>query len=227
MQVFGDQDADGFYYGECNGQRGLVPSNIVAMIEVDDAEAAMQLLSNSCPSIVPDSSVTSSPASSQNSTNLDHQQSMFIGALIKLFTKAVICYQLFYFVSVYSKSYAMHSACIFCMFCLFCVASRPSVPRGRGRVPGRVRFACLARPAQVTDILVCERNKLQGERRTFRAGLTIRGALYQYKAWAPTTPSKSHTMGRLLPPFCVCMAELSNTRRAKSCLLYTSPSPRD
>jgi len=78
MQVFGDKDADGFYYGECNGQRGLVPSNIVAVVEVDDAEAAMQLLDENCRcrSATADSSVTSgSRASSQTSSYLaPHQQ---------------------------------------------------------------------------------------------------------------------------------------------------------
>jgi len=74
IKVFGDPDADGFYYGECNGQRGLVPSNIVAVVEVDDAEAAMHLLHDSYQSAAPDSSVASSRASSQTSSYLGHQQ---------------------------------------------------------------------------------------------------------------------------------------------------------
>jgi len=80
MQVFGDKDADGFYYGECNGQRGLVPSNIVAVVEVDDAEAAMQLLDDNYQSVAADShsSVTSSRASSEiSSLYLTHQQGIF------------------------------------------------------------------------------------------------------------------------------------------------------
>jgi len=75
MQVFGDQDADGFYYGECNGQRGLVPSNIVAVVQVDDAEAAMRLLDDSsCQSAVPNSSVSSGRSSSQTSSYHAHPQ---------------------------------------------------------------------------------------------------------------------------------------------------------
>jgi len=70
IKVFGDPDADGFYYGECKGKRGLVPGNIVAMVEVDDAEAAMQLLRDSSVSAAADSSVTSSRASSQTSSYL-------------------------------------------------------------------------------------------------------------------------------------------------------------
>jgi len=43
----------------------------------------------------------------------------------------------------------------------------------------------------------------------------------QHKAGAPTAPScwtlaTSHTMGRLFPPCCVCIVELSNTRRTES-----------
>ena len=74
IKVFGEPDGDGFYYGECNGQRGLVPSNIVAVVEVDDAEAAMQLLRDTCQSAARDSSVTSSRGSSQTSSYLGRQQ---------------------------------------------------------------------------------------------------------------------------------------------------------
>jgi len=86
MQVFGNQDVDGFYYGECNGRQGLVPGNIVAVVEVDDAEAAMQLLHDSCQSLAPDSSVTSSHASSQTSTYLDKQQGIVIAVVTDLST---------------------------------------------------------------------------------------------------------------------------------------------
>lgn len=37
FQVWGDKDADGFYWGECRGRRGYVPHNMVA--EVSEAEA--------------------------------------------------------------------------------------------------------------------------------------------------------------------------------------------
>ena len=85
MQVFGDKDADGFYCGECNGRRGLVPSNIVAVVEVDDAEVAMQLLDDNCQSVAADSSVTSSRASSQTSSCLAYQQGIFARVICKLF----------------------------------------------------------------------------------------------------------------------------------------------
>lgn len=34
FQVYGDKDADGFYWGECRGRRGFVPHNMV--VEVQD-----------------------------------------------------------------------------------------------------------------------------------------------------------------------------------------------
>jgi len=55
----------------------------VAVVEVDDAEAAMQLLDDSCQSVAADSSITSSRASSQISAYLGHQQ----GTCIRLVTK--------------------------------------------------------------------------------------------------------------------------------------------
>jgi len=38
--VFGDKDADGFYWGELRGRRGYVPHNMVT--EVDDGTGTMQ-----------------------------------------------------------------------------------------------------------------------------------------------------------------------------------------
>lgn len=36
VQIFGDQDSDGFYRGESGGLSGFVPSNMVAEVPVDD-----------------------------------------------------------------------------------------------------------------------------------------------------------------------------------------------
>lgn len=36
IRVWGDKDADGFYWGECHGRRGYVPHNMV--MEVDGAQ---------------------------------------------------------------------------------------------------------------------------------------------------------------------------------------------
>lgn len=33
MQIFGDKDADGFYWGELRGRRGFVPHNMVTEVE--------------------------------------------------------------------------------------------------------------------------------------------------------------------------------------------------
>ena len=40
FQIYGSRDIDGFYRGELNGRRGLVPSNMVAPI---DKEAAYRM----------------------------------------------------------------------------------------------------------------------------------------------------------------------------------------
>lgn len=40
-QVWGDKDADGFYWGECRGRRGYVPHNMV--VEVSEQEATGQV----------------------------------------------------------------------------------------------------------------------------------------------------------------------------------------
>lgn len=66
-QIYGDQDADGFYIGECNGHRGLVPSNMVSLVEVDDPDLALQLLREGNQSLVANGSVSSSRASSRTS----------------------------------------------------------------------------------------------------------------------------------------------------------------
>lgn len=38
IKVYGDQDSDGYYYGESNGRRGYIPSNMVS--EVRDQDVA-------------------------------------------------------------------------------------------------------------------------------------------------------------------------------------------
>lgn len=39
FQVYGDKDADGFYWGECRGRRGFVPHNMVAELQEPPKEA--------------------------------------------------------------------------------------------------------------------------------------------------------------------------------------------
>ena len=45
IRVYGDQDADGFYYGEANGRGGYIPCNMIS--EVDDPEVVKQLMNES------------------------------------------------------------------------------------------------------------------------------------------------------------------------------------
>lgn len=40
LQIFGDKDADGFYWGELRGRRGFVPHNMVTEMEEGAAMAA-------------------------------------------------------------------------------------------------------------------------------------------------------------------------------------------
>lgn len=42
IYVYGDMDEDGFYFGECRGQQGLVPSNFLTEAPADYADAAGQ-----------------------------------------------------------------------------------------------------------------------------------------------------------------------------------------
>jgi len=44
IQIYGTKDADGFYIGEAEGRRGLVPYNMVSEVHVDTPEIAERLL---------------------------------------------------------------------------------------------------------------------------------------------------------------------------------------
>ena len=44
LQVRGDKDADGFYWGEVGGRCGFVPCNMVSEVQVDDERVAQELL---------------------------------------------------------------------------------------------------------------------------------------------------------------------------------------
>jgi hypothetical protein len=43
IKVYGNPDADGYYYGECNGRFGFIPGNMIS--EVDDPEVVRQVMS--------------------------------------------------------------------------------------------------------------------------------------------------------------------------------------
>jgi RIMS-binding protein 2 len=43
IKVYGNPDADGYYYGECNGRFGFIPGNMIQ--EVDDPEVVRQVMS--------------------------------------------------------------------------------------------------------------------------------------------------------------------------------------
>ena len=47
IKIFGEQDADGFYYGETNGKFGYIPCNMVSEVQVNDPDVVKQLLNDS------------------------------------------------------------------------------------------------------------------------------------------------------------------------------------
>lgn len=65
FQIFGEKDQDGFFLGEINHRRGLVPCNMISEVHVNDPEIAAQLLEETRQP--PSQSVGSSRASSQTS----------------------------------------------------------------------------------------------------------------------------------------------------------------
>lgn len=46
IKIIGDQDADGFYYGESLGRSGFIPCNMVTEVQVDDPFIIQQLLND-------------------------------------------------------------------------------------------------------------------------------------------------------------------------------------
>ena len=45
IKVYGEQDDDGFFYGELHERRGFIPCNMVSEVQVDDPEVVKRLLS--------------------------------------------------------------------------------------------------------------------------------------------------------------------------------------
>jgi hypothetical protein len=45
IKVIGDQDADGFYFGETQGKSGYIPCNLISEVQIDDPVILEQLLS--------------------------------------------------------------------------------------------------------------------------------------------------------------------------------------
>ncbi|XP_041437707.1 peripheral-type benzodiazepine receptor-associated protein 1 isoform X3 [Xenopus laevis] len=44
LQIFGDKDADGFYYGECAGKTGYIPCNMVSELHIQSEDIQAQLM---------------------------------------------------------------------------------------------------------------------------------------------------------------------------------------
>ena len=44
FQIYGDKDADGFYWGECGKRSGYVPCNMVSEVQVEDERMVQEFL---------------------------------------------------------------------------------------------------------------------------------------------------------------------------------------
>ena len=44
LQIFGEKDADGFYWGECGKRSGYVPCNMVSEVQVEDERMVQEFL---------------------------------------------------------------------------------------------------------------------------------------------------------------------------------------
>jgi hypothetical protein len=63
IKIFGEQDSDGFFYGESSGRFGYIPCNMVSELQVDDPEVVKQLLNDSS------NNPSKTPGTNQDSLN--------------------------------------------------------------------------------------------------------------------------------------------------------------
>lgn len=47
IKVYGEQDSDGFLYGECNGRAGYIPCNMVSELSLSDPDVMRQFMAES------------------------------------------------------------------------------------------------------------------------------------------------------------------------------------
>jgi len=82
IKIYGEKDDDGFYVGEANGRRGLVPCNMISEIHVDDPDIAAQLLKETNHrqthlNTLSNQSLSSSRATSHTSDFISRSQSAY------------------------------------------------------------------------------------------------------------------------------------------------------
>ena len=68
IKIYGEQDADGFFYGESNGKYGYIPCNMVSEVQVDDPEVVKHLLNENPQSAPAQKSRSSGAATSSSKT---------------------------------------------------------------------------------------------------------------------------------------------------------------
>lgn len=65
IKIYGEQDQDGFYYGESQGESGFIPCNMVSEVQVDDSFILQQLLSE----------INGAPSSKSNNNQMKSNES--------------------------------------------------------------------------------------------------------------------------------------------------------
>ncbi|CAF0705935.1 unnamed protein product [Brachionus calyciflorus] len=68
IKIFGEQDSDGFYYGESNGRVGFIPCNMVSEVQMDDHEVANKMLDTEDKSKMRKSSISQKSSGNNKST---------------------------------------------------------------------------------------------------------------------------------------------------------------
>ena len=73
LKVYGEKDADGFYWGEANGLKGYVPCNMVSEVQVDDEKVAEELFKEQSSNNVNGQSSKVKVTTSSNSSLVDER----------------------------------------------------------------------------------------------------------------------------------------------------------
>jgi RIMS-binding protein 2 len=76
IKIYGEQDADGFFYGESNGKFGYIPCNMVSEVQVDDPEVVKHLLNENPQSAATQKSRSSGGTSSKATGSASKHQSI-------------------------------------------------------------------------------------------------------------------------------------------------------
>ena len=109
IKVFGDQDSDGYYYGELNGRLGYIPSNMVS--EVRDQNVLRQLTAEQNASAGHHGSIESLSDTRSNKGGIKHNNQQNIASKTSKTTKTTskLKEQSFQPINNYGNQYAQQS----------------------------------------------------------------------------------------------------------------------